>query len=61
MVPSLAGSLGHNFLHISLLELSDPYMKNKNWVLPIVIEKSFEQQIYFCLLKMRSIFFKEGK
>ena len=25
---------------------------------PILIEKSVEQKIYFCLLKMRSIFFK---
>ena len=44
-----------------LLELSDPLIKNKNSVLPILIEKNFEQKIYFCLLKMRSIFFKEGK
>ena len=44
-----------------LLELSDPFIKNENSVLPILIEKNFEQRIYFCLLKMRSIFFKEGK
>ena len=44
-----------------LLELSDPFFKNENWVLPILIEKNFEQKIYFCLLKMRSIFVKEGK
>ena len=44
-----------------LLELSDPFIKNENSVLPILIEKNFEQKIYFCLLKMRSIFFKEGK
>ena len=29
--------------------------------MPILIEKNFEQKIYFCLLKMRSISFKEGK
>ena len=40
-----------------LLVLSDPFIKNENSVLPILIEKNFEQKIYFCLLKMRSIFF----
>ena len=35
-------------------------IKNENSVLPILIEKNFEQKIYFSLLKMRSIFFKEG-
>ena len=30
-------------------------------VLPIFIEKKFEQKIYFSLLKIKSIFFKEGK
>ena len=44
-----------------LLELLDPFIKNENSVLPILIEKNFEQKMYFCLLKMRSIFFKEGK
>ena len=44
-----------------LLELSDPFIKNENTVLPILIEKNFEHKIYFCLFKMRSIFFKEGK
>ena len=44
-----------------LLELSDPFIKDKNSVLPILIEKNFEQKIYFCLLKMRSIFFKKRK
>ena len=44
-----------------LLELSDPFTKNENSTLPILIEKNFEQKIYFCLLKIRSIFFKEGK
>ena len=44
-----------------LLELSDPFIENENSVLPILIERNFEQKIYFCLLKMRSIFFKEGK
>ena len=39
-----------------LLELSNPFNKNENLVLPILIEKNFEQKIYFCLLKMRSIF-----
>ena len=43
-----------------LLELSDPFINNKNSVLPILIENNFEQKIYFCLLKMRSIFLKEG-
>ena len=43
------------------LELLDPFIKNKNSVLSIWIEENFEQKIYFCLLKMRSIFFKEGK
>ena len=27
----------------------------------ILIEKNFDQKIYFCLLKMWSTFFKEGK
>ena len=44
-----------------LLELSDPFIKNKNSVLPILIDKNFERKIYFCLLNMSSIFFKEGK
>ena len=44
-----------------LLELSDPFNQNENSVLPILIEKSFEQKIYFCLLKIRYIVFKEGK
>ena len=43
-----------------LLKLSDPFIKNENSVLPILIEKNFEQKIYFCLLKMRSIFLKKG-
>ena len=43
-----------------LLEFSDPFVKNKNSVLPNVSEKNFEQKIYFYLLKMRSIFFKKG-
>ena len=43
-----------------LLELSDLFIKNKNSVLPILIENNFEQKIYFCLLKMRSIFLKKG-
>ena len=44
-----------------LLELSNPFIKNKNSVLPILIEKNFDQKIYFCLLKMRYIFFlKKG-
>ena len=42
------------------IESSDPFIKNKNSVLPILIEKIFEQKTYFYLLKMRSIFFKEG-
>ena len=45
-----------------LLELSDPFIKNENSVLPVLpIEKNFEQKIYLCLLKKRSIYFKEGK
>ena len=44
-----------------LIELSDPFIKNENSVLPILIEKKFEQKIYFCLLKIRSIFCKEEK
>ena len=40
-----------------LLELSDPFIENENSVLPISIEKNFEQKIYFSLLKMRPIFF----
>ena len=43
-----------------LLELSDPFIKNENSVFAILIEKNFQQKIYFCLLKMRSIFFKRG-
>ena len=46
---------------LNLLKLSHPFIKNKNSVLPILIEKIFEQKIYFCLLKMRFIFFTEGK
>ena len=44
-----------------LLEFFDPSIKNENSVLHILIEKKFKQKIYFCLLKMRSIFFKKGK
>ena len=40
-----------------VLELSDPFIKNEHSVLPILIQKNFEQKIYCCLLKMRSIFF----
>ena len=43
-----------------LLELSDPFIHIENSVLRILIEKNFEQKIYFCLLKMRSIFLKKG-
>ena len=42
------------------LDLSDPFIKNENSVWPILIEKNFEQKIYFRLLKMRSVFFKKG-
>ena len=42
-----------------LLKLSDPFIKNENSVLAILIEKNFEQKTYFCLLRMRSTFFKE--
>ena len=44
-----------------LLELSDPFIKNENSALLILIEKKFEQKIYFCLLKMRCIFFLREK
>ena len=44
-----------------LLELSDPFIKNENSVLPILIKKNFVQKIYFCILKIKSIFFKEEK
>ena len=40
-----------------LLEFSNPFIKNENSVLPILIEKNFEQKISFCVGKMRSIFF----
>ena len=43
------------------IELSDPFIENENSVLPILIEINFEQKIYFCFLKMRSIFFKKRK
>ena len=43
-----------------LLEFSDPCIKNDNSVLPILTQKIFEQKIYFCLLKMRSIFLKSN-
>ena len=44
-----------------LLEYSDPFINNEISVLPILIEKNLSNKIYFCLLKMKSIFFKEGK
>ena len=44
-----------------LLKLSDLFIENDNSVLPILIEKNFKQKIYCCLLKIRSISFKEGK
>ena len=40
-----------------LLEFSDSFIKNENSVLPIPIEKNFEQKIYFRFLKIRSTFF----
>ena len=40
-----------------LRELSNSFIKNENLVLPILLEKNFEQKIYFCLSKMRSILF----
>ena len=39
--------------------MSDPLIKNENSVLPILIEKNFNQKIYFCFLKMR-FFLKKG-
>ena len=42
-----------------LLGLSDPFIKNENSVLPILIKKNFVQKIYFCILKMKSFFFKK--
>ena len=44
----------------NLIELSNPFMKNENSILPILLEKNFEQKIYSFLLKMRFIFFKKG-
>ena len=41
--------------------MSNPFIKNENSVLPILIERNFQQKIYFCLLKMRSIIYNEGK
>ena len=41
-----------------LLELSDQFIKNDHSPLPILIEKNLEQKIYFCLLKLKSIFFR---
>ena len=43
-----------------LLELSDPFIKNQNSVLPILIEKNWTTNLPLPL-KMRSIFSKEGK
>ena len=40
-----------------LFELSDPFIESENLVSPILIEKNFKQKIYFCLLKIRFIFF----
>ena len=42
-----------------LLELSDPFIKNENSVLPILIEENFEHKTYFCLFKMSCIFLKK--
>ena len=41
--------------------MSDPFIKNENSVLSILIEKNFEHKIYFCPLKTSSIFYNEGK
>ena len=35
------------------------FLKKRNSVLPILVEKNFEQKIYFCLLKIRCIFLKK--
>ena len=43
-----------------LLELSDPSIKNKNSVLPILIEKNFEKKITFVSWKW-GLFYQEGK
>ena len=43
-----------------LLELSDPFIKNKNSVLPILIEKNWTKNSLF-LLKIRYIFFTDRK
>ena len=45
---------------IYLLKLYDSFLKNENPILQILIEKTFEQKIYFCTVKMRS-FLKEWK
>ena len=43
-----------------LLELSDPFIKNENSVLPILIEKSFEQKFTFVSWKCVLFFLKKG-
>ena len=48
----------NNYFIVKFIKI---FIKNKYSVLPISIEKNFENKIHFCLLKMRSIFFKEGK
>ena len=47
------------FILYYLLEFPDPFFKYKNSVLTILIEKNFEQKIYFCPLKMTSIFLRK--
>ena len=43
------------------MKLSDPFNKNENSVLPILIEKNFEQKINFCPLENEVYFFlKKG-
>ena len=43
-----------------LIEPSDPFIKNKNSVLPILTEKNFKQQISFVSWKWGRFFLKKG-
>ena len=43
-----------------LLELSDAFIKNENSVLPILIEKNFEQKFTLVWLKWGLLFLKKG-
>ena len=43
-----------------LLELSDPFIKNENSILPILVEKNFQQKITFVSWKWGPFFVKNG-